>query len=65
MHRFLIGIAGIYAQLKLKHQNEHDAQHDILECLGEVIWQAQRNNSALDGNNYVQLLQEKVGNPKK
>ena len=60
-----IGIAGIYAQLKLKHQNEHDAQHDILECLGEVIWQAQRNNSALDGNNYVQLLQEKVGNPKK
>ena len=54
------GIAAIYVQLKIKHQNEHDAQHDILECLAEVIWQAQRNNSALDSHNYVQLLQQKV-----
>jgi hypothetical protein len=56
-----IGIAGIYEQLKLKHQDEHKAQHDILECLGEVIWQAQRNNTALDANNYVQLLQQQIG----
>ena len=60
-----IGIADIYEKLKLKHQNEHDfeqkAQHDILECLGESIWQAQRNNTALDANYYVQLLQQKVG----
>jgi hypothetical protein len=57
-----IGIAGIYEKLKLKHQNQdnpqHDAQHDILECLGEAIWQAQRNNTALDANSYVQLLQQ-------
>jgi predicted transcriptional regulator len=56
-----IGIAEIYQQLKLKHQNEHEAQHDILECLGDVIWQAQRNNTALDSDNYVQLLQQKAG----
>ncbi len=60
-----IGISGIYEQLKLKHQNEHDvehqAQHAILDCLGEAIWQAQRNNTALDANYYVQLLQQKVG----
>ena len=63
-----IGIADIYEKLKLKHQNEHSfehkAQHDILECLAETIWQSQRNNTALDANNYVQLLQEKVGKPK-
>ncbi len=58
-----IGIAGIYEQLKLKHQNEHNAQHDILECLAEVIWQAQHNNTALDADYYVQLLQEIAGNP--
>ncbi|MGB7816158.1 MAG: DUF1841 family protein [Methylotenera sp.] len=58
-----IGIAVIYEQLKLKHQNEHDAQHDILECLAEVVWQAQHNNTALDANYYVQLLQQKAGNP--
>lgn len=56
-----IGIADIYQQLKLKHQNEHNAQHNILECLGEVIWQAQRNNTALNANYYVQLLQQKAG----
>jgi len=55
-----IGISHIYDQLKLKHQNEHDAQHEILECLAECIWQAQRNNTALDANNYVQLLQQKA-----
>ena len=56
-----IGIADVYTQLKLKHQNEHGALHDILDCLAETIWQAQRNNNALDANNYVQLLQQKVG----
>jgi hypothetical protein len=56
-----IGIADIYQQLKLKLQNEHNAQHNILECLGEVIWQAQRNNTALNANYYVQLLQQKAG----
>ena len=59
-----IGIASIYAQLKLKYQNEHDfehkAQHDTLECLGECIWHAQSNNTALNAEYYVQLLQEKV-----
>jgi hypothetical protein len=56
-----IGIANIYEQLKLKYQNEHNAQHQILECLAESIWQAQHNNTALDTNYYVQLLQQKVG----
>ena len=54
------GITNIYQQLKLKHQEEHNAQHDILDCLAEAIWQAQRNNTALDANFYVQLLQQKV-----
>jgi Domain of unknown function (DUF1841) len=58
-----IGITDIYEQLKLKHQTDHDAQHDILECLGEVIWQAQRNNSAIDSQYYVQLLQQKMSKP--
>ena len=59
-----MGIADIYQKLKLKHQNEHHfehiAQHDILECLAETIWQAQRNNAAMDSASYLQLLQQKV-----
>ncbi len=56
-----IGIADIYGQLTLKHQQEHAAQHDILECLAETIWLAQRNNAGLDAAHYLQLLQQKVG----
>ena len=56
-----IGIAAIYAQLTQKYQNEHDALHDILDCLGETIWLAQRNNTGLDSAHYLKLLQQKVG----
>ncbi len=56
-----IGIADIVDKLKLKYQDEHSAQHAILECLAESIWSAQRNNTALDANYYVQLLQQKLG----
>ena len=55
-----LGIAEIYAKLKILHQDEHLAQHDVLDCLAETIWQAQRNNAAIDGNYYVQLLQQKA-----
>jgi Domain of unknown function (DUF1841) len=55
-----IGIASIYEKLKLKHQNEHDAQHDILECLAEMIWLAQRNHTNLDAAQYLQLMQQKA-----
>ncbi len=58
-----IGIVGIYEQLKPKHQNEHDAQHDVLECLAEAIWQAQRNNISLDTDYYWQLLQQSADKP--
>ncbi|HEY0563244.1 MAG TPA: DUF1841 family protein [Methylophilus sp.] len=56
-----IGIKQIYETLKIKHQNEHDAQHAILECLGETIWQAQRNQTGLDAQHYLSLLQQKAG----
>ena len=62
-----IGIAGIYQLLLAKYQDahsfEHKAQHDILDCLGETIWLAQRNNAALDSAHYVQLMQQKAGLP--
>jgi hypothetical protein len=54
------GIQKIYAKLQTEHQNEHDAQHDILECLAETIWLAQRNQTGLDANHYLTLLQQKA-----
>ncbi len=54
-----IGIAQIYHQLQQQHADPHLAQHDLLECLAETIWQSQRNNTPLDSANYLTLLQQK------
>lgn len=55
-----IGIKAIYEQLKQKHNDQHIAQHDILDCLAETIWQSQRNNTPLDSTHYLGLLQQRV-----
>lgn len=56
-----IGIVEIYTKLKIKHQEEHSALHDVLECLGETIWLAQQNKTGLDATHYLQLLYKKTG----
>jgi len=54
------GITKIYAQLRQQHNDSHLAQHDILDCLAEIMWQAQRNNSGLDSEHYISLLEKKL-----
>lgn len=56
-----IGIIEVYATLQQKHGDKHMAQHDLLECLAETIWQAQRNNTPLDSVYYLSLLNQRVG----
>lgn len=55
-----IGISNIYATLCEKYDDRHLAQHDVLECLAETIWQSQRNHTPLDSAHYLNLLQQKV-----
>jgi len=55
---------GLRAQyLRLLHARgaEHDAKHDLLECLGETIWQAQRNGTAPDPAHYLDCLARRPG----
>ncbi len=56
-----IGIANAYQSLKLKHGNEMDAQHDLMDCLAETIWQAQRASQPPDGQAYLSCLNAKTG----
>ncbi len=57
-----IGIANVYATLQKKYGDNHRAQHDLLECLAETIWQAQHNNIPLDSAHYLALLQQRIAN---
>ena len=55
-----VGIRAIHAQLAAKHDDEHAAKHEILECLGETLWQSQRTGQPLDGVLYLQLLRQRL-----
>lgn len=50
------GIRAEFERLRGLRGNEHDALHDVLECLGEVIWQAQRAGTGPDGALYLALV---------
>ena len=39
----------------------HDAHHAVMECLGEMLWQAQRSGRAPDGAAYVACVERGAG----
>jgi hypothetical protein len=43
-----------------KLDSAHEAQHQIMECLGEMIWNAQRNGLPLDGEAYIAAVQRRI-----
>ena len=53
---------GIRAEFDRIHRTKgdrHDAMHALLDCLGEVIWQAQRTRSVPDGEAYLECVRRK------
>ena len=55
-----IGICERFARLLKKTGNEHDAAHQVMECLAEMIWQAQRYQSAPDATIYFDCLDKRL-----
>lgn len=51
-----IGINAVFNQLMNKSISTHDAEHKMMECLGQSLWEAQRNNLLPDENNYLECL---------
>lgn len=52
------GIRAHFTRLTEKYQSEHEAQHAMMDCLGEMIWQAQRNGTPPDGALYLGCLEK-------
>ena len=50
------GIAGIHRQLAARHGDAHRAEHEMIECLAETLWEAQRANSQPDETQYLERL---------
>jgi len=54
------GIRAAFERLRTR-MDTHDAEHVLLECLGETIWRAQREGSQMDALAYVDAIQRKAG----
>lgn len=50
------GIAAAYRALLAKHGDEMAAQHDLMDCLAETIWRAQRDRAAPDQSAYLEAI---------
>jgi len=54
------GLHAIFDSLLVQHGERHPALHAVLECLGETVWRAQRNNTQPDGAAYLDCLRKKL-----
>jgi hypothetical protein len=54
------GIRAAYEALSKKRDSTHEAQHEIMECLGEMIWKSQRSGLPPDGEAYIDAVKRRV-----
>ena len=38
----------------------HDAHHEVMECLGDMIWRSQRSGQSPDGDAYVECVRRRA-----
>jgi hypothetical protein len=55
------GIAGIYRNVTARTGGDvHAAEHELIECLAETLWEAQSGNCAPDEQKYLERLRSLV-----
>jgi hypothetical protein len=54
------GIRAAYGMLVARRASPHEAQHEIMECLGRMLWDAQRSGAQPDGEAYVECVRRRA-----
>lgn len=54
------GIRAAFETLARKLDSPHEAHHHMMECLGEMLWQAQRTGQPPDGEHYIACVQRRA-----
>ena len=52
------GINQLYNNILMKIGDLHQAEHKMIECLGESLWQAQQTGQLPDENVYIHCLKQ-------
>jgi len=55
-----VGIRAAVEVLAARRGSLHDAHHEAMECLGEMIWQSQRSGQPPDGLAYVECVRRRA-----
>ena len=55
-----VGIKQAFELLAARRGSAHDAQHEVMECLGEMIWQSQRSGLPPDGERYIDCVRKRA-----
>jgi hypothetical protein len=54
------GIRQAVELLASKRNSLHDAHHEVMECLGTMLWESQRSGQAPDGQAYIDAVQRRA-----
>jgi hypothetical protein len=57
------GIRQAFELLARRLGSQHAAQHEVMECLGRMLWDAQRGGTAPDGESYVDCVRRRATRP--
>lgn len=53
------GIRDVFQILATRLGSAHDAHHEIMECLGQMLWTAQRTGLPPDGETYLECIRRR------
>ena len=56
------GVTGFHVSLSNKLGSALAAEHEMMDCLAEMIWHAQRHHTGPDAQIYLECLNKKLGN---
>jgi hypothetical protein len=54
------GIRSIFDSLAAQRDSPHDAEHELIECLAEALWNAQRSGRPPDEQEYLQSASRRL-----
>jgi len=57
------GIRQAFELLAARRGSAHEAQHEVMECLGEMLWTSQRSGLPPDGEAYIGCVRRRATSP--
>jgi len=55
-----VGIRQAFLLLAARFGSQHAAQHEVMECLGRMLWESQRSGKPPDGETYVDCVRRRA-----